>query len=95
MVAVATKVADNPVSQSFKYYTSHVTTPPLQVAIVADRLNLPGAAKTRPPLSIPGKLIFPRLVALFGRLADSGYSCFMLKYELFKLHVYECFIRVF
>ena len=30
--------------------------------MVAEKLNIPGAAKTRPSLSIPGKLIFPRLV---------------------------------
>ena len=34
----------------------------VQVAMVANKLNIPGVAKTRPSLSIPGKLIFPRLV---------------------------------
>lgn len=31
-----------------------------EVAIVADKLNLPEVAKSRPPLSIPGKLLVPR-----------------------------------
>jgi len=29
------------------------------VAIVAEKLNLPNVARSRPPLSIPGKLIVP------------------------------------
>ena len=33
--------------------------------MVADKLNIPGVAKTRPSLSIPGKLIFPRFVFVF------------------------------
>ena len=33
--------------------------------MVADKLHIPGVAKTRPSLSIPGKLIFPRLVNSF------------------------------
>jgi len=32
-----------------------------EVAIVADKLNLPEVAKSRPPLSIPGKLLVPSL----------------------------------
>ncbi|XP_065889893.1 signal peptide peptidase-like 3 [Dysidea avara] len=71
MVAVATKVADNP------------------VAMVADKLNLPGAAKTRPPLSIPGKLIFPSsihsghfsMLGLGDIILPGLLLCFAMRYD--------------
>lgn len=36
-----------------------------EVAIVADKLNLPEVAKSRPPLSIPGKLLVPRCACFY------------------------------
>ena len=76
MVEVATKKAENPVSLLpvlviDKSKSSHILSSPplslslslsllLEVAAVAQRLNLPKAVQSSPPLSIPGKLMVPR-----------------------------------
>ena len=62
MIAVATKKAENPVSSNTdcRIYAITVCVCVCQVAVVAQKLNMPEVAKSQPPLSIPGKLLVPR-----------------------------------
>ena len=62
MVEVATKKARNPVSsRAMQSLLSRFTISLLQVAVMGDTLNMPDIVKSRPPLSLPGKLLVPRL----------------------------------
>lgn len=56
--------------------TSHyVLFPFLQVAVVADSLNLPDIANSQPSLHIPGKLIIPRCALFSGSNAVCLHCC--------------------